>query len=56
MSWEDTNLASLMEKDKSQVKFATYQWKMINYFNTKVKKMSFLIKDLVLRSVFPSSK
>lgn len=44
------------KKDESQLKLATYQRKMTRYYNSKVKKRSFQINDLVLRRVFLSSK
>lgn len=40
----------------SQIKFVSYQWKMICYYNAKVNKRSFYIGDIVLRRVFLSSK
>ncbi|XP_022891957.1 uncharacterized protein LOC111406817 [Olea europaea var. sylvestris] len=43
-------------RDDSQLKLGTYQRKMTRYFNSKVKKRSFRINDLVLRRVFLSSK
>lgn len=43
-------------RDDSQLKLGTYKRKMTRYFNSKVKKRSFRINDMVLRRVFLSSK
>lgn len=44
------------KRDESQVKLASYQRKMMRYYNAKVKKRVFRIGDLALRRVFPSAK
>ncbi|XP_022897512.1 uncharacterized protein LOC111411189 [Olea europaea var. sylvestris] len=43
-------------RDDAQLNLGTYQRKMTRYFNSKVKKRSFRINDLVLKRVFQSSK
>lgn len=53
---EDASLISLRKSDKSQVKLAVYQRKMVCYYNARVKKKTFQINDLVLWRVFLFSK
>lgn len=40
-------------RDDSQVRLASYQRKMMRYYNAKVKKRVFRIRELVLRKTFP---
>lgn len=43
-------------RDESQLRLAAYQRKMTKYYNSKVKKRSFRINNLVLQKLFLSSK
>ncbi|CAI9782264.1 unnamed protein product [Fraxinus pennsylvanica] len=43
-------------RDDSQIKLASYQRKMVRYYNVKVKKKLFRRGDLVLRRIFLSLK
>ncbi|CAI9759012.1 unnamed protein product [Fraxinus pennsylvanica] len=43
-------------RDDSQIRFSSYQRKMMRCYNAKVKKRAFRIGDLVLRRTFPSTK